>query len=258
MSITNIRFNNNKRKYFPPDYIKEEEYFGSSKSFVELVPNLQASSSCMDPGCCAESLNHNLCCEDEPEQGPRPLTPQLKPNLNLSGDHKVMDNVISQNESVQSSDQEMKSQFDTGEMMCKRKKPETQEAGTQTTSHPMAEMQDASTQCSFGEDSTSVGSGTNFCQSLVEASPQKTSRRGQCGTALQQDTYTTSMGEAGSSSKSPWRKQKPRCNCVTNTNTMNTFPESNSDYKVILQRPINPFLNTLSDNKGKLQGRHFI
>lgn len=234
MSVTNVKFKNNKHKYFPPDYIKEEECFGSRKSFADLVPSLQASSSCMDPVCCADSLNHNLCREDEPEQGPRSLTPHLKPNLNLRGDHK--------------------SQSDTGEIMCKCKKPETQEAGTQTPSHPMAEMQDASTQCSFVEDSTSVVRVINLCHSPVDASPQNPAGRGQCGAAFQPDTSTTSMGEAGSSIKSPWRKQKPRYN----TNTMNTFPENNSDYKVILQRPINPFLNTLSDNKGKIKDSFHI
>lgn len=254
MSITNVNFNNSKHKYFPPDCIKEEECFGSRKSFADLVPSLQASSSCMDPVCCANSLNHNLCREDEPEQGPRSLTPHLKPNLNLRGDHKVMDNVTSKNELAQSSGQEMKSQSDTGEIMCKCKKPETQEAGTQTPSHPMAEMQDASTQCSFVEGSTSVVRVRNLCHSPVDASSQNPARRGQCGTAFQQDTSTASMGEAGSGIKSPWRKQKPRYN----TNTMNTFPENNSDYKVILQRPINPFFNTLSDNKGKIKDSFYI
>lgn len=254
MPITiTIKCNNNKHKYFSPDYIKEEECFGSSKNFADLVPNLQASSSCMDPVCCADSLNHNLCRENEPGQGPRPFTPHLKPNLNLRGDRKVLDNVTSQNGAAQSSGQEMKSQSDTGEVMCKCKKPETQEAGTQTPSHSMAEMQDASTQCSFVEDSTCVGSGINFYHSPVDASPRIPASRGQCGVALQQDTYTTSMGEAGSSIKSPWRKQKPRHNCVTGTNTMNKFHENKSDHKMVLQRPINSFLSTLSDNKGKIK-----
>lgn len=249
MSLTNVKFTNNKHKYFSPDYIKEEECFGSSKSFADLVPNLQASSSCMDPVCCADSLNNNLCHKDEPEQGPRPLTPHLIPNLNLRG-HKVMDKVTSKNESAKTSGQEMKSQSDTGEIMCKYKKPETQEAGTQTPFHPMAEMQNASTQCNFAEGSTSVVSGIHFCHSPVDASSPNPARRGQCSTALQQDPYTTSMGEAGRSIESPWKKQKPKHNRVTNTNMINTFPENNSDYKVIQRRPIKPFLNTLCDNKG--------
>lgn len=197
----------------------------------------------MDPVCYADGLNNNLCHEDEPEQGPRPLTPH----------HKVMDKVTSKNESAQTSGQEMKSQPDTGEIMCKCKKPETQTAGTQTPSHPMAEMQDASTQCSFVDGSTSVVSGINFCHSPVAATSPNPARRGQCGAALQQDPYTTSMGEAGRSVESPWRKQKPRHNRVTITNTMNTVHENNSDYKVILQRPINPFLKTLRDNKGNMK-----
>lgn len=217
--VNNSCVNNNKHKSFSPDYIQDEECFGSSKSFADLVPNLQASSSCMDPACCADSLNHHLSREDEPEQGTGPLIPHLKPNL---------------------------------------KKPGTQEAGTQTPSHPMAEMHDASTQCTFVEDGASVDSGINFCHSPVDASPPNPARRGQCSPGLQQDTYATSMGEAGSSIKSPWRKQKPRYNCVINTDTMNTLPENNSDYKVIPPRPTNPFLNTLSDNKGKIKGCQFI
>lgn len=245
-------------KHFSLDYIQDEECFGSSKCFADLVPNLQASSSRMAAACCADSLNHHLSREDEAEQGPGPLTPHLKPNLNLQGDHKVTDDVTSKNETAQSSGLEMKKQSDTGEIMCKCKKPETQEAGTQTPCHPMAEMQDASTQCSFVEGGTSVDSGINFCHSPVDSSPPNQARRGQCSTTLQQDTYTTSMGEAARGMESPWRKQNPRYNCVINTDTINTFPGNNSDSKVIPQRPINPFLNTLSDNKGKIKGCHFI
>lgn len=208
MSLTNVKFTNNKHKYFSPDYIKEEECFGSSKSFADLVPNLQASSSCMDPVSCADSLNNNLCHEDEPEQGPRPLTPHLKPNLNLRG-HKVMDKVTSKNESAQTSGQEMKSQSDTGEIMCKCKKPETKEAGTQTPSHPMAEMQNASTQCNFAEGSTSVVSGINFCHSPVDASSPNPAGRGQCGTALQQDLTQHQWARQGEASNHPRGSKNP-------------------------------------------------
>ncbi|CAG01177.1 unnamed protein product [Tetraodon nigroviridis] len=113
----------------------------------------------------------------------------------------------------------------------------------------MAETQDASTQCSFVGDSPSVGRGTDLCHSPVDASAPNPARRGQCCTALQQDTNAPSMGEAGSSIKSLWRQQKPRHNCVTSTNVRTKSPQNQSDYKSILQRPINPFLNTLSDNK---------
>lgn len=237
--MTNVKFNNNNHKHLSPYYIEEEECFDSSKTFADLVPNLKASSSCMDPVCRADSLKHNLCRENEPEQGTRPFTPHLELNLNLRGDHRVMDNLTSQPEAAQSSGQEMKRQSDSGEIMCKCRKPESQEAGTQTCSQPMAEMHDASTQC-------------NLCHSPVDASPHTAARRGQCGTALQQGTYMTSMGEAGSSFESPWRKQKPRSIRVTSTNTMKTFPENNSDYKGVLQRPKNSPLNTLGDNKGKI------
>lgn len=238
MSITNVKFNN--KIYFSPGYFKEEECFGSGESFADLVPNLQASSSCTD---------HSLCGEEEPEQGARPFVPH--PNPNLRGDHKALDNVTSLNEAAQSSEQEMKNRSDAGETRCKCTKPETREAGTQTPAHPVAETQDASTQCSFVGDSPSVGRGTDLCHSPVDASAPNPARRGQCCTGLQQDTNAPSMGEAGSSIKSLWRQQKPRHNCVTSTNVRTKSPQNQSDYKSILQRPINPFLNTLSDNKGK-------
>lgn len=212
------------------------------------MPNLQASSSCLHP-VCADSLDHKLCCEDEPEQGPRASTPHLKPSLNPRGDRKLSDSVTSENEAAQNSGEEMKSQCDSGEVMCKCKKPETQEAGTQTPSPPTAERQEASTQCSFVGDGACVGGGIHVCHSPVDASPPHPARRGQCGITLQQD-MCTSVGEAGSSVNSPWRRQKPTYSCATSTSRV---PQNSSDYKGMLQRPTKPFLNTLSNNKGKLK-----
>lgn len=142
-------------------------------------------------------------------------------------------------------------QLHTGEVVCKCKKPETQEAGTQTPSHLAAEMQDSSTQCTFTEDGTTEVGGINFCNSPVDASMQHPGRRGQCDATVEPDAHPAS-GEAGSSIKSPWMHQNPRSSCITSTDILNKFPE-NIDYKVILQRPINPFLNTLSDRKGKVK-----
>lgn len=231
------------------------------------MPSLQAACSYMDQACCADSLNPNQSLQGNPKQRhprPRLLTPLLKPKMNFRGDNKFRENVARQDKAGGSNIQEMQShtaQFDSPQIavqtqsseLCKCKtSSETRNAGTQTANHPMVETCDASTQCSFVVDGAGKATGFSPCLPPVDVSVQHPATGRQSDTAAEPKTHTPSPGEARSGGKhTPWSKNKPSAGSLSGSSVINNFTANNSDAKVILQRPINPFLNTLSVTDGR-------
>nr|XP_008296184.1 PREDICTED: uncharacterized protein LOC103369284 [Stegastes partitus] len=129
---------------------------------------------------------------------------------------------------------------------CKKIPPETRDAGTQTASNQRAETCDASTQCVFVAKSKAAPGSR---RPPVDVSEQRLATERQTGTAAEPDALTASSENSRSEGKQMPRsskKSKPGYRSVI----MNKFPVSNCG-KMILQRPTNPFLDAVSNGRGK-------
>ncbi|XP_033987515.1 uncharacterized protein LOC117483327 isoform X2 [Trematomus bernacchii] len=221
---------------YSPSYSCRRGYLSSDSDDEEecCQPYLQASSSYMDPACCAESLNPNPVSQGNPEQRhikPRPLTPLLKPQ-SFRDKQTLMDNTFPPVLSPQAQCSEM--------CTCQKKANETRDAGTQTA----AVTCDAETQCSAVEDGATAE--FNWCVPPVDVSVQHPPTGRQTDAAAER-THTASTGKATSGEKlTPWVKKKPKAGSLSGSSIIN-----NIDGKVILQKH---FLDALSVTDGRGKG----
>ncbi|XP_044042790.1 uncharacterized protein LOC122871572 isoform X2 [Siniperca chuatsi] len=207
---------------YSPSYSCRRGYLSSDSNDDEecCEPCLQAASSYMDQVCCADSLNQNL-----------------GPDKALGSNSQQTGGNTAQFESPQDLAHTQSSAL----CKCKKTSNATQDAGTQTVGNPTAETCDASTQCSFVVDSATKADGFNLCLPPVEGSVQHPATGRQTDTAAEPNTHTSSSEKASSGGKhTPWSKKKSRAGSL-----------SGSDSKVILKRPINPFLDAVSMTDGR-------
>ncbi|XP_056223040.1 uncharacterized protein LOC130163157 isoform X3 [Seriola aureovittata] len=246
--------------YLSSDSNDDEEY---------CQPHLQASPS---------SYMEQVCYTDTPNQGsqgelqqrncqPRPLTSLIKNKLSFTVDQEVMESVVcpdialgSNGQQIGSSTAQFASPHPQAETQspelfkCKKTSSETRHAGTQTADIPTAETRDASTQCSFIADSASKTPEFNLYLPPVAMSVQHPATGRQTDTAAQSNTHTASSGNTRSGGKqTPWSNKKSKAGSISGSSIISKFAANDSDSKVFLQGPINPFLDALSigDGRGK-------
>ncbi|KAM8740120.1 uncharacterized protein redic1 isoform 2-T3 [Acanthopagrus schlegelii] len=249
--------------YLSSDSNDEEEY---------CPPSHQAASLYVDQPCYVDKLNPNRSLQENPNQShtqPKLLTPVLKPQINLRDDRKVMENRACPDTISGSNNQQMGShvaQLNSHQALaetlsselCKSKKTptETRDAGTQTADNPTAETCDASTQYSFVGDGATKVTGFNLCLPPVGVSVQHTATGRQTDTAAEPDTHTPSPGEVSSRGKyTPWNKKKSWADSLSASSFTTKFSADNSDRKLILQRPINPFQDAVSMIKQRYKNK---
>ncbi|XP_078137643.1 uncharacterized protein redic1 isoform X2 [Sander vitreus] len=248
---------------YTPSYSSSGGYRSSDSNDDEecCQPCLQAASSYMDQACYADSLNPNQGTQHtqgNPKQRhtkPRPPNPLLKPKMNSRDNQKVMENVSFQVKALESNSRrtgrnttqyaspQALAQTPSSELCkCKRTSNETRDAGTQTVDSPAAETRHASTQCGFVADGATEATGFNLSRPLVDVSVQHPATGRRTDTAAEPSTRTPLSGEAGSGEKhTPWTKKKSTAAFLPGSSIMNKCTANNSDDKVILQRPRNPF-----------------
>ncbi|XP_040000928.1 uncharacterized protein LOC120799693 isoform X3 [Xiphias gladius] len=244
--------------YLSSDSNDDEEY---------CQPCLQSSaSSYMEQGCCADTPNQGS--HQKPKQRhsqPRPLTPPIKPKINLRVDQEVMENVACWDKALGSNGQQRGSstvqfasphplaQSQSSELCkCKNTSSETRDEGTQTVDIPSVETCHAWTQCSCIADSASNAPGFNLYLPPVDMSVQHPATGRQTDTAAEPNTRTSSPGNSRSVGKhTPWNKQKSKAGSLTGSSIIKKFTANSSDGKIVLQRPINCFLDALSMTDGR-------
>ncbi|XP_076578322.1 uncharacterized protein redic1 isoform X1 [Chaetodon auriga] len=212
----------------------------------------QAASPCIDQACCAASLNPNVCYQGNPKQRHaqhRLLTPPLKPKTNFRDDQKAGSNSQRMGSHTAQVDSPQALAQTQSSCRCRKASKESRDAETQTSGSPTAETCDASTQCSFVADSAMKAAGLNLCLPPVDVSVQHPATGRQTDTAEAPNTQTPSPG----SKHTPWSQKKPRAASLSGSRAINKFTANNSDDRVILQRPINPFLDALTDGRERVE-----
>lgn len=212
----------------------------------------------MDQTCCADSVNSNLGFQGNPTQShsnPRPLTPHINPPKNTRDYQKVMENdkALTSNGTDQFVSPHLLAQTPSLEQCkCNKTSNEMRDAGTQTVDISTAETCNASTQCSLVLDSVSKAP-FNLYLPPVDVSVQNSTTGRQTGctdAAAESNIHTASSANSRSGENhTPWRKTKSKAASLSGI--LNKFPATNSEEKVILQRPINPFVDIMSMTDGK-------
>lgn len=121
------------------------------------------------------------------------------------------------------------------------------DAGTQTTDISPAETCNASTQCSLVSDSMREALRFNMYPPPVDVSVlhSATGRQTGCTDAAESDTHTSSSAKSKSGGNhTPWSKTKSKAGPLSGT--LNKVTANNSEGNVILQRPMNPFVDVLN------------
>ncbi|XP_051247822.1 uncharacterized protein LOC127358621 isoform X2 [Dicentrarchus labrax] len=234
-------------------------YLSSDDEEERCEPCLQAASSYINQTCCSESLKQNLDSQGNTKQRhtqPRPLSLLLKPKTNFRDD-QIMENVAHPDKALGCNGQQMESNtaqldFPLAQTQspepckCKKTSNETRDAGSQTVD-PTAETCDASTQCSFVADSATKTTEFNLCLPPVDVSVQHSATGGQTDTATEPNTHTPSSSQARSGGRhTPWSKNISKAGSLSGSGIIKELTADNRDGKVILQRPITPFLDALS------------
>ncbi|KAM7366981.1 hypothetical protein PAMP_014911 [Pampus punctatissimus] len=254
------------RGFSNEEYDRDASHFGSAKPKIYLKeetvvksssPQTVPDSQCMgveDEECCqqmnqtcyADTINSNLGSQGNQTQShsnPRPPTPYIKPQKNTRDYQKVMENdkALRSKDTAQFVSHLLDQTPSSEQYKCKKIANQMRDAGTQTVAISTAETCDASTQCSLVLDSVS-----NLYQAPVDVSVQRSATGRQTGctdAAAESNTHTASTANPSSGGKHlPWSKSK--------------LTTDNGEGKVILQRPINPFVDVLSvtDGRGKQVG----
>ncbi|XP_068442841.1 uncharacterized protein [Clinocottus analis] len=223
-------------------------------------PRLHSASSHVDRAFCADSLDSFMVSQGSGKQRhakPRPITPLLKPRMLFRENQEAVGNAVFQVKAWGSPVQQTGSntpqfaspaaQSQSSELCAWRKTSAgTRDAGTQTVGNVTAETCDVSTQCSAA---AGAGGGLNSCRPPVDVSLQHPATRRQTDTAAEPRAHTPSSGKWWSGEKhTPWTKKQSKEPFVAGSGS--SFINKCSDGRVILQRPINPFLDALSATDG--------
>ncbi|KAM7378051.1 hypothetical protein PAMA_013109 [Pampus argenteus] len=200
----------------------------------------------MDQTCYADIINSNLSSQGNLTQShsnPRPPTPNIKPQNNTGDYQKVMENdkALRSKGAAQFVSHLLDQTPSSQQCKCKKIPNQMRDAGTQTVDISTAETCNASTQCCLVLDSAS-----NLYRAPVDVSVQRSATGRQTGctdAAAESNTHKTSTANPSSGGKHlAWSKRK--------------FTTDNGEGKVVLQRPINPFVDvwSVTDGRGKPDG----
>lgn len=187
----------------------------------------------MDPACCKDSQNPIQSSQTNPTQRHTEdsiLTPILKPHNNCSTDHTALESMACRDKTMGT-----QGRTDLCDSLCKCEKTprETRDTGTQTASHPTAETCDAWTQCSFVEDGGAKATRFDPSPQPVDAAVQHPSTRRQCDPTLEATNGTPLPDKVRG-------KSKRKTDSQSFSDVME--PANDCDRKVILKRPIIPFM----------------
>ncbi|XP_042259383.1 uncharacterized protein LOC121890857 isoform X2 [Thunnus maccoyii] len=204
----------------------------------------------MDHTCCTDTVNPNLGSEGNPTH--RPLTPHIKPQKNTGDYQKCMENDLRSDGTAQFVSPHSQTPI-SEQCKCEKTSNEMRNAGTQTVNIFTVETCDASTQCSLVLDSVSKAPGFNLHLPSVDMSVQHSATGRQTGcidAAAESTTHTDSSANSRSGGNhTPWSKTQFKAGSLSGI--LNKFTANISEGKVILQRPINPFVDVLSMTEGK-------
>ncbi|KAF0029564.1 hypothetical protein F2P81_018669 [Scophthalmus maximus] len=235
--------------YLSSDSNDEEEY---------CPPCLQASaSSHAEQACCAHASNQGS--KGEPEHGP--LTPHIKPQMNVKVDETVTNNAADKasgsggrrlrSGTAQSASIRPPVQTLTSEIFeCRTLSGETRDAGTQTVAW---ERCDASTQCGFLIGSAAPGFSIGLPPVGVSVQCLATGRQTDTAAAsAEPSTHTAAATGNGGGKHTPWSRKKPEagsppggCGFVTK------FSANNDDSKVSPETHGGRFPEALSSTAGR-------
>ncbi|XP_041637022.1 uncharacterized protein LOC121505629 isoform X2 [Cheilinus undulatus] len=248
-----------------PNYSCAKSCFSSDSDDNEQCYHPCLPSSYMDQIYCEDSSNSNLPLQGN---GHRRLpAPPLKSQINLGDNQKFMEYVVSSDKAAGSSSQQTGSstpyfeclrglgQTQSSELCkCKKNSRETRDVGTQTNEEPSAETCDASTQCSFVVHSAMKANKFNWCLPPFDVPVKDPATGRQSNTSSELNEHSPLSGNVRNDGRSmSWNNKGFRAVSLSDSNSVNTVPASNSDGKRILQGPRIPFLDALSvtDGKGK-------
>lgn len=209
----------------------------------------------------SSSICQTCCDDDQGHIRPRLLSPILKPHVNHRDTQEVKQPVTCSDKTVGGNIHQLGSrtvQIESPEAVaqaqcfelckCNETSRESQDVGTQTDDKPTAKTCDASTQCSFVVHVAAKASA--FLVSSFDESVQHPATGRQTNTALEPNTHTPSSSSVGNKEKhTPWKENKS--GCFSDYRINNISSATNSDGKVILQRPMNPFVDALSMMDGR-------
>ncbi|GAA6233312.1 uncharacterized protein LOC120799693 isoform X4 [Lates japonicus] len=243
---------------YSPSYSCRGGYLSSDSNDDEdyCQPCLQASSSSyMEQSYCADTPN--LVSQEKPER-PRPLTPVIKPQMNLRVDQRVMETAACPDKALGQQTGSSTAQFASPHPLaqtqspdlckCKKASGETRDAGTQTVETPAAETHDASTQCWFVADRVSKARENSLYLPPVDMSVQH------AATGRQTDTATEPNSSGSGGKNTPWGKMKSKAGSLSGSSITNKLSADGGDSIVFPQRSINCFLDALTDGRGKENG----
>ncbi|CAK6949779.1 uncharacterized protein LOC122974860 isoform X2 [Scomber scombrus] len=203
----------------------------------------------MDHTCSADAVNLNLGSQGNPTHSdyrPEPLTPCIQPQTNTRDYQKLTENDLRSNGTAQFVSPHLLAQTPISKKCkCDKTSNEMRDAGTQTIDISPAETCEASTQCSLVLES--MREGFNLYPPPVDMSVlhSATGRQTGCTDAAKPDTHTSSSAKSRSGGNHmPWSKMKSKAGPLSGT--LNKVTANNSEGKVILQRPINPFVDVLN------------